>query len=147
MTVVFFLLACVAVYPASADTKQKYPRIVRFAALSPGSLLHALISGLSKVASDNSPMTVVVIPTSGTPSWLPMVTKQGTADLGIENFSVMWQIRTGRIAPEPVIEGFPEKPPYPKTTNLRTLICGPTLKAGMLVRKDSGMTLCHWQKI
>jgi TRAP transporter TAXI family solute receptor len=51
----------------------------------------------------------------------------------------MWQIYTGRAAPEPIPKGFPQKPPYAKTTNLRTLICGPALKAGMLVRKDSGM--------
>jgi len=125
--------------PVSAQSEQKYPKIVRFAALSPGTLLYSMISGLAKVASDKSPMTVIVVPTAGTPAWLPMVTKHGTADLAMEGFPIMWQIYTGRAAPEPIPKGFPQKAPYAKTTNLRTLICGPALKAGMLVRKDSGM--------
>lgn len=138
--VLFLSIACFTASSAMAQTDPKYPKMVRFAALSPGSLLHALVSGLSKVASDNSPMTVLVIPTAGTPTWLPMMAKQGSADLAIENFSAMWQIYSGKTAPEPLPKGFPERKPYPKTTNLRTLICGPALKAGMLVRKDSGMT-------
>ena len=137
--ILFLLIACFTAGSAVAPSDLKYPKVLRFAALSPGSLLHALISGLSKVASDNSPMTVLVIPTAGTPTWLPMVSKQGTADMAIENFSAMWQLYTGKIAPEPIPKGFPERKPYPKTSNLRTLICGPALKAGMLVRKDTDM--------
>lgn len=137
--ILFLLIACFTAGTAIAASEPEYPKVIRFAALSPGSLLHALISGLSKVASDNSPMTVVVIPTAGTPSWLPMLSKQGTADLAVETFSAMWQLYTGGIAPEPIPDGFPMKRPYPKSPNVRTLLCGPTLKAGMLVRKDSGM--------
>ena len=63
--------------PVSAQSSPKYPKIVRFASLSPGSLLYILISGLSKVASDKSPMTMVVIPTAGAYTWIPMMTEHG----------------------------------------------------------------------
>jgi len=66
--------------PVSAQSELKYPKIVRFSSLSPGTLLYILISGLCKVASNNSPMTVVVVPTAGAYTWLPMMTKQGTIE-------------------------------------------------------------------
>jgi TRAP transporter TAXI family solute receptor len=117
----------------------KYPKIVRFAALSPGSLLHILISGLCKVASEKSPMTVVVVPTAGAYTWLPMMTKQGTIDIGMENFASIAQMWTGVIAPEPIPKGFGDKPPYPRTPTVRILNAGPAFKMSFLVRKDSGM--------
>ena len=124
---------------ASAQTKQEYPKTLRFAALSPGSLLYTLISGLSKVASDKSPMTVIVIPTAGATTWLPMLSEQGTIDIGMENFGAMWNIWNGQPAPAPIPKGFPEKAPYPKTRNIRILNAGPLFKMGFLVRKDSGL--------
>ncbi|HUT72177.1 MAG TPA: TAXI family TRAP transporter solute-binding subunit [Desulfatiglandales bacterium] len=129
--------------PVSAQSELKYPKIVRFASLSPGSLLYILISGLSKVASDKSPMTVVVIPTAGAYTWLPMMTKQGTIDIGMENFASIAQMWTGIIAPEPVPKGFGGKSPYPKTPTVRILNAGPAFKMSMLVRKDSGMKYVH----
>jgi hypothetical protein len=123
----------------SAQTKPEYPKVLRFAALSPGSLLYTLISGLAKVASDRSPMTMVVVPTAGATTWLPMLSQQGTIDIGMENFGAMWNIWNGEPAPAPVPKGFPEKAPYPKTRNLRTLNSGPLFKMGFLVRKDSGL--------
>jgi TRAP transporter TAXI family solute receptor len=133
------LLAGISAGPVSAAENQKYPRIVRFAALSPGSLLHILISGLCKVASDKSPMTVVVVPTAGAYTWLPMMTKQGTIDIGMENFASIAQMWTGIIAPEPIPKGFGDKPPYPRTPTVRILNAGPAFKMSFLVRKDSGL--------
>jgi TRAP transporter TAXI family solute receptor len=57
----------------------------------------------------------------------------------MENFAAMYQIWTGRAAPAPVPKGFPEKPPYPKTRNIRLLNAGSLFKMGFLVRKDSGL--------
>lgn len=122
-----------------AQTSPTYPKVLRFAALSPGSLLHTLISGLAKVASEKSPMTVIVVPTAGASTWLPMMSEQGTIDISMENFAAMYQIWTGRSAPDPIPKGFPEKPPYPKTLNLRTLNAGPLFRMGFLVRKETGM--------
>ena len=129
--------------PVSAKEDLKYPKIVRFASLSPGTLLYAIISGLSKVASDKSPMTVVVVPTAGAYTWLPMLTKQATIDIGMENFTSIAQMWTGTIAPEPIPTGFGDKSPYPKTPTVRILNAGPLLKASMLVRKESGMKHVH----
>ncbi|MEJ2725329.1 MAG: TAXI family TRAP transporter solute-binding subunit, partial [Deltaproteobacteria bacterium] len=129
--------------PAAAQSDLKYPKIVRFAALSPGSLLYILISGLCKVASDRSPMTMVVVPTAGAYTWLPMLTKQGTIDIGMENFASIAQMWTGIIAPEPVPKGFGGRSPYPKTPSVRILNAGPAFKMSMLVRKDSGMKYVH----
>ena len=124
---------------STAQSEPKYPRTLRFATLSPGTLLYAMISGLGKVASEKSPMTVVVVPTAGANTWLPMLSKQGTVDIAMGNFSEMWQIWTGESAAPPIPEGYPKKPPYPKTRNVRILNSGTLIQAGFLVRKDSGM--------
>jgi TRAP transporter TAXI family solute receptor len=124
--------------PVSAQSE--YPKTLRFASLSPGTLLYAMINGLAKVASEKSPMTIVVVPTAGANTWLPMLSKQGTVDIAMANFSEMWQIWTGKAAQEPIPEGYPEKAPYPKTRNVRILNAGSLIQAGFLVRKDSGLT-------
>ena len=124
---------------SAAQSSPKYPKTLRFATLSPGTLLYAMISGLGKVASEKSPMTVIVIPTAGANTWLPMLSKQGTVDIAMANFSEMWQIWTGKSAKEPVPKGYPKKEPYPKTRNVRILNSGPLLRTGFLVRKDSGL--------
>jgi TRAP transporter TAXI family solute receptor len=123
----------------SAQSEKKYPKIVRFASLKEGSLLYILISGLCKVASNNSPMIVTVIPTEGAYIWLPMMTDQGTIDIGMENFASIANMWTGVVAPEPLPKGFGDKPAYPKTPNVRILNAGPLFTMSMLVRKDSGM--------
>jgi TRAP transporter TAXI family solute receptor len=64
---------------------------------------------------------------------------QGTADLAVDTSQVFWQMYTGKVAPEPVPKGFPQKPPFPGDRNLRFLMVGPPNCVGMLVRKDSGM--------
>ncbi len=129
--------------PVAAQSDLKYPKVVRFASLSPGTLLYILISGLCKVASDKSPMTMVVVPTAGAYTWLPMLTKQGTIDIGMENFASIASMWTGIIAPEPIPKGFGNKPPYPKTPTVRILNAGPAFTMSMLVRKDSDLKYVH----
>ena len=132
------LLIGIASGPVSAQEK-KYPKMLRFATLKQGTLLYILISGLGKVASDHSPMTVVVVPTAGAASWLPMMLDDKTIDIGMENFAAMFNMWTGVVGPEPLPKGISGKPPYPHTPTVRILNAGPLIKAGMLVRKDSGM--------
>ena len=120
---------------ASAQTKQEYPKTLRFAALSPGSLLYTLISGLSKVASDKSPMTVIVIPTAGATTWLPMLSEQGTIDIGMENFGAMWNIWNGQPAPAPIPKGFPEKHPTPRPGTFESSTQVPSLRWDFLSEK------------
>ncbi len=132
---------CLLLFSASfvsAQTAPAYPKVLRVATLSPGSTLYAIGSGLSKVASDHSPMTVMVVPNS-TSSVIPSMLEQGTADLAVDTSQVFWQMYTGKVAPGPVPKGFPPKPPFPGNKNLRFLMVGPANCVGMLVRKDSGM--------
>ena len=124
---------------STAQSEPKYPRTLRFATLSPGTLLYAMISGLGKVASEKSPMTVIVMPTAGANTWLPMLSKQGTVDIAMANYSEMWQMWTGKSATPPIPKGYPKKAPYPKTRNVRILNSGPLLMTGFLVRKNSGL--------
>jgi len=124
----------------SGQTTPTYPKALRFASFAPGTTLYAVSSGFSKVASDSSPMTVMVIATTGVPALLPMLSKHETADLAITGLESIWQIYTGKNAPDPVPKGFPEKPLFPvPTKNIRILIAGAPIPGGMLVRKDSGM--------
>lgn len=134
------LLVGISSVPVSAQSEKKYPKIVRFASLKEGTVLYILISGLAKVASNNTPMTVTVIPTEGATIWLPMMTQQGTINIGMENFAAMYNMWTGVVGPPPLPKGISGKPPYPQTPNVRILNSGPLLKASMLVRKDSGLT-------
>jgi TRAP transporter TAXI family solute receptor len=123
-----------------SQTTPAFPRTLRFASFAPGTTLHAVSSGFAKVASDSSPMTVMVIATTGVPALLPMLSKHETADLAITGLESIWQIYTGKNAPDPVPKGFPEKPLFPAPTkNIRILIAGAPIPGGMLVRKDSGL--------
>lgn len=140
--IVSILLLIVPTNFVSSQTPT-YPKVLRFASLSPGTVLHVLISGLSKVASDRSPMTVVVVPTAGAKTWLPMMIKQETIDIGMENFAAMFNMWTGVVGPPPLPKGISGEPPYPRTPTVRILNSGPPLKASMLVRKDSGMKYIH----
>jgi len=142
----FGLLVIVFTFPiiffindSFSQTTPTYPKVLRFASFSPGTTLYAVSSGLAKVASENTPMTLSVVPTTGVFAWLPMLSKLGTADLGITGLEQVWQIWTGKNAPEPMPKGFPKDPIFPKTRNIRVLIAGPPIPCGMLVRKDSGM--------
>lgn len=123
----------------SGQPELTYPKVLRFASLSAGSMTYAYTSGLAKVASDNTPMTLMVIPTSGATAWLPMLSELGSIDLAAENLSSCWQMWTGKVAPEPVPKGFASKPPYVGSKNIRLLVAGPSTFVGMLVRKESGM--------
>lgn len=138
LVIISLLFIGISTGPVLAQSATKYPKVVRFATLSPGTVLYATISGLCKVATDNSPMTLIVVPTAGPPTWLPMMNK-GSIDVGMENFSSQWQMWTGKAAPDPIPKGFPAKPPYPKTRNIRLIMSGPLIRVGMLTRKDSGL--------
>jgi uncharacterized protein len=138
---VFLLWASVSF--VSAQATPAYPKVLRFASPSPGTMLYAVNSGLAKVASDHSPMTVVIVPTTGATAWYPMLTKQGSADIATDNFTVFWQMWTGKIAPDPVPQGFPAQAPFYQNRDIRVLIGGLITHLGMLTRKDSGLKEVH----
>lgn len=122
----------------SAPAAPGYPKVLRIATLSPGSTLYAVGSGLSKVASDHSPTTLMVVPNS-TDTGFPAMLNDGRADLAVDTAQVYWQMYTGKVAPDPIPKGFPSKPPFPGDKNLRFLMVGPPNCVGMLVRKDAKM--------
>lgn len=123
----------------SAQTAPVYPQVLRVGVLSPGSTIYALGSGLAKVGSDHSPMTLMVVPNSTTNVFASLLA-DGRADLTVDSANVQWQMYTGKITPaDPVPRGFPSKPPFSGDKNLRFLMVGPATPIGMLVRKDSGM--------
>ena len=137
VTSIFFLHMTTGL--ASAQKGLEYPKLLRFAAPSPGSMLYAVNSGLAKVASDHSPMTVLIVPTTGASAWYPMLSKLGSADLAVDNLTVFWQMWHGKAAPEPLPKGFPPRPPYEKSREVRILMAGLLTQVGMLTRKDSGL--------
>lgn len=137
--IALILLLCVTPSLVSAQATPAYPKVLRYGSLSPGTMLYAVNSGLAKVASDNTPMTVIIVPTTGGSAWYPMLIKLGTVDLATDNYTVFWQMWSGKIAPEPVAKGFPPKGPYEMSKNIRMLMGGLITQLGMLVRKDSGL--------
>jgi TRAP transporter TAXI family solute receptor len=139
LVIVSIFLLSVVCPPLSAQTAPVYPKVLRMGVLSPGSTIYAVGSGLAKVGSDHSPMTVMVVPNSTTNAF-PNMLADGRADLTLDTVQVQWQMYTGKIAPaDPIPKGFSPKPPFPGDKNLRFLMVGPPNMVGMLVRKDSGM--------
>ncbi len=139
----FLVIAFIVLFSAAcprflAQAAPVYPKVLRMATLSPGSTLYAVGSGLSKVGSDHSSMTLMVVPNS-TDTAFPAMLNDGRADLTIDTVQVYWQMYTGKVAPPPIPKGFPTKPPFPGDKNLRFLMVGPPNFVGLLVRKDSGM--------
>jgi len=133
------LLGATTIY-VSAQTTPTYPKILRFTTLSPGTSFYAIASGVAKVASDHTTMTLITVPTTGVSSWLPMLNELGTADLAIWELGGTGQLWTGKVTPEePPPKGFPSKLPYGLAKNIRILMSGNPHWQGLLVRKDSGM--------
>lgn len=133
------LLAFTAAYgqqsPGSA-----LPKRLTFATLSVGTVFHVTGSGLAKIATENTPMTVAVAPMASARSWVYQQNKRGKPELGIMQMSEIWQAHTGKLAPEPEpIPGDPRKgPPYkPASPKIRILLSGTPLRVGFLVRDDS----------
>ena len=140
----FFIIFTISVLLISfgyalAQSTNDYPKTLRYATHSPGTSYYAAASGFAKVVSDNTPMTIVVVPTSGSLVELRMMTTQKNADIMMWSFTSVWQASKGKVAPEPLPKGLPSKAIYPKSPELRMLMAGPTLSVGMLARKNSGI--------
>lgn len=89
------LLAFTAAYgqqsPASA-----LPKRLAFATLSVGTVFHVTGSGLAKIATENTPMTVAVAPMASARSWVYQQNKRGKPELGMMQMSEIWQAHTGQ---------------------------------------------------
>jgi len=126
---------------AWAQPKVPLPERLTLSTHSVGTTFYAVGSGLAKVASDHSGMTVVVSPTGGPPAWVPLMNKSGIPEIGIISSGDAWQAYTGKIAPAPLVPGDPRtKSGYePGNPNLRCLMMGTSLSNGFLIRADSPM--------
>jgi uncharacterized protein len=134
-----FIAVALLIAPYLAHSQQQpLPRSVNFGTHAVGSVFNAVGTGLAKVATDHSPVRVLVQPFSGPPAWIPSMTQDGKPDIGIINVTEIWQAYTGKITPRPLPAGAPEmKPPYGPHPNLRLLKLGTNLALGILVRADS----------
>lgn len=143
-----FALALVIVLPASArcvfagaaPKEAELSRTINFATHAVGTVFNSVGTGLAKVATDRSPIRVIVQPFSGPPGWIPSMSRDGKPEVGIINVIDVWQAYTGKLTPRPLPPGSPEmKTPYTPHSNLRLLKLGTNLFAGILVRADSPM--------
>jgi TRAP transporter TAXI family solute receptor len=110
---------------------QPLPRSVTVAANPPGTVFYALASGLAKVASEGSPMQLVVQPYSGTSTFLPLL-DNGEIDFGINNAVDLALSYQG--AERLKIGG---RNPFQHTPNVRLVMRGAILMTAFLVRKDA----------
>jgi len=138
-------LSAIYVKPSMAQSATTtLPSRVNFATLAIGTVFHVTGSGLAKVASEHTPMRVVVSPMASARSWVYKMNKEGTPEIGIMQMSEIWQAYSGKLAPKPEpIQGDPRKEvPYsPASPNLRILIAGTYLRLSFLVRNDSPMKI------
>jgi TRAP transporter TAXI family solute receptor len=93
------------------------------ATMAPGTLAHTASSAIAKILKEKGGMNVLVQPTAGESVLIPMVAR-GEIDLGSANMlEVMEGIQTGKLQ-----------------NDLRIIGSIYTLRIGLFVRKDSGMT-------
>ena len=135
---VVFAAALLVAPRLAVAQKQDLPRSINFGTHAIGTVFNATGTGLAKVASDRSPIRVVVQPFSGPPAWVPSMNREGKPEVGIINAIDGWQAYTGKVTPRPLPAGSPEmKPPYSANPNLRLLKLGTNLFIGVIVRADS----------
>ncbi|HGE69790.1 TPA: TAXI family TRAP transporter solute-binding subunit [Candidatus Poribacteria bacterium] len=139
----FFILIIVLIsipFKFAHSTSSSLPSRLTFATLAVGTVFHVTGSGLAKIASERTPIKVVVSPMASARSWVFTMNDKGSPEIGIMQMSEIWQAYTGKLAPKPEpISGDPRKgPPYsPACPNLRILIAGTHLRLSFLVRNDS----------
>ncbi|MBI2090052.1 MAG: TAXI family TRAP transporter solute-binding subunit [Deltaproteobacteria bacterium] len=122
--------------PVSADAQQ-LPRSVTVGANPPGTVFYALASGIAKVVSGAASFQMVVQPYTGTSTFLPLV-NGGELDFGLigaSDLALAYQgshrLKAGG------------RNPFPHTPNVRLVMRGSPLLAGLLVRKDSPIKSIH----
>jgi uncharacterized protein len=129
------MFSCFSVSPCLA---QEAPKRITFASHTVGTSNHAITTALCKVASEHSGMLVVVSPTSGAASWVPLMEKNAKPEVGMCHILDAWWAFTGKISPVP-LAGDPlgTKPFYAPSPNLRVLVTGPRMWVGTLVQAKS----------
>ncbi|MFB3884920.1 MAG: TAXI family TRAP transporter solute-binding subunit [Thermodesulfobacteriota bacterium] len=120
------------------SSKPDLPARITYASHAVGTSHHGMVTALSKVASERTPIMVLVSPTAGPPAWVPLMSKNGNPELGSAHSMDAWWAYTGKVSPVPVPgQMLGTKPFYQTNSNLRVLMAGPRMATGFLVRADS----------
>jgi TRAP transporter TAXI family solute receptor len=118
--------------------KPDLPARITFATHAVGTSHHGWTTAASKVASEHTPIMVVVSPTAGPPAWVPQMNSTGKPELGSAHTMDAWWAYTGKVSPTPCPgQMLGTKPFYEPSPNLRVLFAGPRMATGFLVRADS----------
>lgn len=136
MTARLLSLATVLVLAAAAAADAQMPRAVTLATNPPGTVFHAMASGLAKAVTGAAPFQVAIQPYTGTSTFLPLL-NTGEIEFGVVNAVDMALAHRG---PAFKIGG---RNPFPHGPNLRLVMRGSPLLVGLLVRKDSPIRSVH----
>lgn len=110
---------------------QQLPKAVTIGANPPGTVFYALAGGLSRVATEGTPIQVSPQPFTGTSTFLPLL-NNGELDFAIVNAVDMGMAYVG---PQKLKVG--GKNDFHHSPNIRLVMRGSPLIVGLLVRKDS----------
>jgi TRAP transporter TAXI family solute receptor len=102
----------------------------------PGTVFHAIASGVSKVVSESGALKVAIQPYAGSSTFLPLL-DSGELEFGVNNAVDMALAYRG---PAFKIGG---KNPFPHTPEVRLLMRGSPFLVALLVRKDSPIRTVH----
>ena len=120
--------------PSLADN---LPPRVMLGAGQPGTLQNTVASALASVASSHSATTMVVQPYSGATAFLPLL-QSGELEFAMSP-SVDYAL--SYLGPDRIdIDG---RNPYPHTPDVRLVMAGSPLIAGLIVRDDSDIYSAH----
>ncbi|MDP2917277.1 MAG: TAXI family TRAP transporter solute-binding subunit [Dehalococcoidia bacterium] len=123
--------------PAPSPTAA-LPQKVGIASTGVGSMMHALVSALGKVASERSPIVVVAIPTAGSLEWVPQLVSTGKPEFGCSHTMDAWWAYNGKVSPLPIPgDMLGTKPLFQPNPTLRAIAAPARAAVGMLVRADS----------
>jgi hypothetical protein len=123
----------------AAAAPAKLPARLDFSTMPAGSAGNAIAMGFAKVASEKTPMMVVVAPTTGPLAWVKQMSETGNPQLGNANsLDIFWQY-FNKVAPVPIPDQMlGDKPFYPQAfKNLRLIAAGGRMAVGFLVLNKS----------
>jgi hypothetical protein len=114
-----------------ALAEDKLPRTILLGVQQVGTLQHSMATGLSKVASEGTGVPVIVRPHSGSTTHIPLLNK------GELDFSVAPTVDAGMSFQGPDRLKVAGVNPYPHAPNIRIVMVGSPLYAGLIVQKKS----------
>jgi len=124
--VALLALALALAGPATARAQ----KVVTIGSNPPGSVFHAVASGLVKLAGETGVARATVQPYAGSSTFLPLL-ESGELDFGV---NTALDAALSYRGPTFTVGG---RNPFPHAPSMRLLMLGPRLTAAPLVRKDS----------